>query len=395
MNRILLHCCCAPCSSAILEWMLNNYVQPILYYCNPNIFPEEEYLIRKNELTKYAKKLGVEVYDDDYDHKAWLCQVEGLEDEPERGRRCLRCFKMRLLSAARKAKELGLEEFTTTLASSRWKSLDQINEAGRWAAEQVEGVTFNERNWRKGGLQERRNALLKENAFYNQQYCGCEFSMRGSHKFKAALFDLDGTLIDTEPQYTKCWAAIGRKYRPDIPDLEYLIKGTSMTSILSTYFPDDKKTQQAVVEEVHRFEAEMDFPFINGAVEFVKNLKKNGVKCAIITSSDKAKLECAMAKIPDFFALFDKVLTAEHFTASKPAPDCYLLGAKVLSEKLENCVVFEDAFTGLQAGMSSGIYTIGITSSHSADVLKDKCHHTLNDFVGIRFEDIEELKNKE
>ena len=183
--KVLLHCCCAPCSSAILEWMLANDVQPVLYYCNPNIFPSEEYQIRKNEITKYASKLGIEIIEDDYDHDAWLNAIRGMEDEPERGGRCLLCFKMRLLRTARMASQLGIESFTTTLASSRWKSLDQINEAGRWAAEQVNGdpdyadkVTFDDRNWRKGGLQQRRNELLKENGFYNQLYCGCEFSRK-------------------------------------------------------------------------------------------------------------------------------------------------------------------------------------------------------------------------
>lgn len=178
-SRILLHCCCAPCSSAILEWMMAHEVKPTLFYCNPNIYPLEEYLIRKNEITRYAEKLGIEIIDDDYDHEAWLCHVKGLEQEPERGGRCLQCFKLRLLRTAQKAVELGLPEFTTTLASSRWKSLDQINAAGQWASEQVGGaVKFNEKNWRKGGLQQRRNELLKENGFYNQLYCGCEFSFR-------------------------------------------------------------------------------------------------------------------------------------------------------------------------------------------------------------------------
>ncbi len=165
--------------------MLNNDVQPVLYYCNPNIYPAEEYQIRKNEITRYAAKLGIEIIEDDYNHEAWLNYVKGLEHEPERGGRCLECFKMRLLRTARKASELGIESFTTTLASSRWKSLDQINAAGRWAAECVnqeagckQQVRFDERNWRKGGLQQRRNELLKENGFYNQLYCGCEFSIR-------------------------------------------------------------------------------------------------------------------------------------------------------------------------------------------------------------------------
>ena len=180
MKQVLLHCCCAPCSSAIIEWMLGHEVQPTLFYCNPNIYPLEEYLIRKQECTKYAEKLGLEIIDDDYDHEAWLDWVRGLEGEPERGSRCLMCFKYRLLRAAKKCKELGYEEFTTTLASSRWKSLEQINAAGQWAVEQVGGILFDARNWRKGGLQQRRNELLKENGFYNQQYCGCEFSLPSS-----------------------------------------------------------------------------------------------------------------------------------------------------------------------------------------------------------------------
>ncbi len=180
MEQILLHCCCAPCSSAIIEWMLANGVRPTLFYCNPNIYPEEEYLIRKNECTKYAQKLGLEIIDDDYDHSSWLAEICGLESEPERGKRCLKCFKIRLLRAAQKTAELGLTTFTTTLASSRWKSLDQINEAGKWAAEQIPGTSFNDRNWRKGRLQQRRNELLKINGFYNQLYCGCEFSLEAA-----------------------------------------------------------------------------------------------------------------------------------------------------------------------------------------------------------------------
>lgn len=183
MKKILLHSCCAPCSSAIIEWMMANDFVPTIYFYNPNIFPEEEYMIRKNELLRYAEKLGLEVIDDDYDHRRWLDCVRGHEDDPERGGRCALCFRERLLHAAQKAKELGIDTFTTTLASSRWKSLEQIQAAAVWAIEQVGGgVSFDARNWRKGGLQQRRNELLKENAFYNQLYCGCEFSLRDARK---------------------------------------------------------------------------------------------------------------------------------------------------------------------------------------------------------------------
>ena len=193
-TTVLLHTCCAPCSSAIIEAMLQNGITPVIYYCNPNIYPREEYEIRKNECTRYAQALGLEIVDADYDHDNWLAEMKGLESEPERGGRCLKCFKLRLLRTAQYARERGIKVITTTLASSRWKSLDQINEAGQWACTTLLGavdfsrlgvetvppddqVIWWNQNWRKGGLQERRNQILKEYDFYNQRYCGCEFSM--------------------------------------------------------------------------------------------------------------------------------------------------------------------------------------------------------------------------
>lgn len=180
MKSVLLHTCCAPCSSAIIEWLLSEDWEPVLFYYNPNIFPREEYDIRKNECTRYAAKLGLKIIDGDYSHDQWLGKVSGLEHERERGLRCLSCFKIRLLRTAELAAQLNIPLFTTTLASSRWKDLGQISEAGHWAAGHIENeaVKFWDRNWRKGGLYERRRELLAENGFYNQQYCGCEFSIR-------------------------------------------------------------------------------------------------------------------------------------------------------------------------------------------------------------------------
>lgn len=193
LKEVLLHACCAPCSSAIVEWLVQHDIRPTIFYYNPNIFPYEEYEIRKNESKRHAESLGLTWIDGDYDHEQWRQDVCGLEGEPERGRRCELCFTLRLTVAARKAQELGIPYFTTTLASSRWKSLEQINRAGLLAEQTVNAerpiinsqfsifnykVTFWAQNWRKGGLYERRNQLLKEFDFYNQQYCGCEYSKR-------------------------------------------------------------------------------------------------------------------------------------------------------------------------------------------------------------------------
>ena len=200
-RQVLLHACCAPCSSAIVEWLLAHEIEPIIYYYNPNIYPREEYEIRKNESKRHADSLGVQWITSpqpspqgrelccwEAQHQEWLFSVKGLENEPERGKRCEECFFHRLFATARKAQELDIPFFATTLASSRWKNLDQVNAAGLKAAEMVnrypadsivhEPVTFWAQNWRKDGLQERRNALLKEYNFYNQTYCGCEFSKR-------------------------------------------------------------------------------------------------------------------------------------------------------------------------------------------------------------------------
>ena len=177
-TRVLLHACCAPCSSAIVECLMNNGIRPVIFYSNSNIFPLQEYEHRLNECLRYAEKWGLEIVGDEYDHNAWEGCAAGLEKEPERGNRCLQCFKFRLLRAAEYASTHGFEVLTTTLASSRWKNLDQVNEAGRWACSQVQGVTWWDQNWRKGGLQERRNQIIKEENFYNQLYCGCEYSQK-------------------------------------------------------------------------------------------------------------------------------------------------------------------------------------------------------------------------
>lgn len=207
---------------------------------------------------------------------------------------------------------------------------------------------------------------------------------------KAALFDLDGTLIDTENQYTVIWGKICRKYRPDIPRLEYLIKGTTLVQIFERYFPN-KKDQVEIDQFLDKSEAEMDYSFYPGALAFIEDLKKNGVKCAIVTSSNQKKMASVRKAIANFDNLFDKVLTSEDFSASKPAPDCYLLGAKVFGCQKDECAVFEDAFTGLQAGMSSGIFTFGITTCNSREAIADKCNYVIDTFEGLTYKKVNEI----
>ena len=182
-SRILLHCCCAPCSTAILEWMVEEGLRPGVFFSNSNIVPYEEYTKRRDELARYAASFGLEVIEDEYNHAAWLESVRSLSGAavsgPERGPRCLACFEFRLLRAAKYAATHGYDVLTTTLASSRWKDLAQVDAAGLLAVGTTGQLVWWNQNWRKGGLQERRNFLVKSCALYNQTWCGCEFSLRG------------------------------------------------------------------------------------------------------------------------------------------------------------------------------------------------------------------------
>lgn len=209
-------------------------------------------------------------------------------------------------------------------------------------------------------------------------------------KFKAALFDLDGTLFDTEEQYTVIWNRISTRFRPDIPGLEYKIKGMTLVQIFDQYFPDAKIREEIKIM-LDEYEAEMRYEFVAGAREFIEDIKAHGVKCAVVTSSNQIKMTSVARKMPEFNAIFDRILTAEDFSASKPEPDCYLLGAQVFDCKLDECIVFEDAFNGLEAGRRSGIYTIGLAITNKREAIEDKCNFVLDDFVGFTFEKAQNL----
>ncbi len=183
-DRIVLHSCCAPCSTALVDYLIEHNIIPTIYYYNPNIFPKEEYEIRKAENKRYAKALNLDFIDADYDHNEWKEQTWDLREEPERGNRCLKCFRIRLSATAQFAHDNGFFLFATTLATSRWKDLEQINRAGEDASGLFPDVTFWANNWRKNGLAEKQAQIIKEYDFYRQQYCGCEYSLKDSNKWR-------------------------------------------------------------------------------------------------------------------------------------------------------------------------------------------------------------------
>ncbi len=184
VNKVLLHSCCAPCEGEVLETMLESGIQPSVFFYNPNIHPKKEYELRKAEDKKFCEKLGLTHHDGDYDVRNWFERVKGMEWEPERGIRCSSCFDMRFERTALFAQENDFSVFTSCLGISRWKNMAQINECGERAAARYKGMSYWTYNWRKFGGSQRMLEISKRENFYQQEYCGCVYSLRDTNKWR-------------------------------------------------------------------------------------------------------------------------------------------------------------------------------------------------------------------
>ncbi len=183
-EKLLLHSCCAPCSGEVMERLLAAHIDYSIFFYNPNIHPKEEYLIRKNENIRFAEKHGIEFIDADYDTDEWFRRARGMEHEPERGVRCTMCFDMRFQRTALYAHEHGFKIITSSLGISRWKNMEQINDCGVRAAAPYSGLIYWTFNWRKGGGSQRMIEISKREQFYQQEYCGCVYSLRDTNRWR-------------------------------------------------------------------------------------------------------------------------------------------------------------------------------------------------------------------
>ena len=177
---LLLHVCCAPCSSYVLEY-LSDYFEITLYYYNPNIYPQEEYFTRLKELIKFVQEFkannSIFIEEANYNPSEFYQNIQGLENEKEGGGRCKKCYALRLEAAAQKAAEKSLDYFTTTLSISPLKNAKWINELGA-DYENKYGIRYLYADFKKKEGYKRSIELSKQYGLYRQDYCGCEFSMR-------------------------------------------------------------------------------------------------------------------------------------------------------------------------------------------------------------------------
>jgi HAD superfamily hydrolase (TIGR01509 family) len=211
-------------------------------------------------------------------------------------------------------------------------------------------------------------------------------------ELKVALFDLDGVVFDTEPQYTVFWGSQCRLYHPERPGLEHEIKGSTLDQIYDKWWNGELvKERPVVTQRLNEFEAQMDYSYIAGLQAFIDDLHSHGVKTAVVTSSNLPKMESVYKARPDFKSLFDEILTSEDFAESKPSPDCYLRGAARFSAEPSECVVFEDSFNGLKSGRSANMFVVGLTTTNKEEDIKLLSDVQMADYQNINYNKLKRL----
>ena len=205
---------------------------------------------------------------------------------------------------------------------------------------------------------------------------------------KAALFDLDGVVFDTEPQYTAFWSTVFARYYPNEPQLATCVKGQTLTWIYERYFADKPDLQNEITAELNAFEHNMQFEYVLGFEDFIAQLHQLNVKTAVVTSSNKQKMQQVYGQHPNFKALFDQVFTAEDFAKSKPDPYCYLLGASHFGVKPTECVAFEDSINGFKSVKSAGMPLVGLATSNPVEVINQYTKVIIPNYLHASFTDL-------
>ncbi|MBQ2131923.1 MAG: HAD family hydrolase [Prevotella sp.] len=211
---------------------------------------------------------------------------------------------------------------------------------------------------------------------------------------KGALFDLDGVIFDTESQYSVFWGEQMRMYFPNEVGLENRIKGQTLVQIFDRFFPGMEQTQHDITQRLNEFEHNMSFVYVKGFEAFVQDLRSHGIKTAVVTSSNQAKMENVYRHHPEFISYFDRILTSEDFSKSKPDPDCYLKGASYLGTTPEECVGFEDSFNGLKAVKASGMKVVGLYTTNPREDILPYCDVVYPHYENVKYQDILQLFGK-
>lgn len=396
--RLLLHSCCAPCSSSVLE-MLLPYFSITVYYYNPNIFPKEEYIKRADEQKEFCKNFfssyNINVICEEYDETEFLKIAKGLETEPECGKRCTLCYRLRLEKTAKYAKENGFDYFASTLSVSPLKDALRLNSIGESLSKEY-GVKYLYNDFKKKNGYKRSCEISKEMNMYRQQWCGCKYSYyeRLISSAKGFIFDLDGTLTDTMPYYETYSPNLVRHFgktpKPTLRDDVRLLTSEEVCEFVVREYniahtPEEllKKTYEQLEEFYGR-----DAKLKSGVYEFLNYAAKRGKKLCIASATAGKFIELVL-KSNGVYDKFEFYLSCPDLEMYKDKPDIYILAAEKMGLSKDEVLVFEDAHHAVLTAKKGGLKVVGVydeCAEKFEDIIKENADVYVNDMSELIFE---------
>lgn len=392
---LLLHSCCAPCSSSVLEALCEYFDVTVLYY-NPNIFPETEFLKRQREQERFCKEFMPEKHIKfttlPYDEKEFSNCIKNLENEPEGGKRCTECFTLRLETSAKYAKENNFDFFTTTLSVSPLKDAKRLNSIGTSLGEKY-GVRYLVSDFKKKEGYKRSCEISKNFNMYRQDFCGCKYSLaQRIMDSKGFIFDLDGTLLDSMGFYEDFSKNLvlhyGKVPSPQIrEDVRSMTVEIACTYLCETYklpVSPDEAFEYATkkVRELYEEKANLK----PGVQEFLEYAKKKGIKMCIATASQKDEVILALKRL-GIFDMFEFVLTCPELGTTKREPYIYDECCARMGLPKKNVTVFEDAHHTMKTAWDNQYRVVGVreeTELNFMDEILENCHiyvESLSDLI--------------
>ena len=392
---LLLHSCCAPCSSSVIE-LLHEYFDVTVYYYNPNIYPADEYYKRKEEQEKFCREYFkdeiIKVVSEDYNKEDFEKISKEKENLPEGGARCTLCYRLRLEKTAIYAKENGYDYFASTLSVSPLKCAERLNKIGEALSEEY-GVKYLCNDFKKKNGYKRSCEISNEFGMYRQAWCGCKYSYyeRIISSAKGFIFDLDGTLTDTMPYYEtyspNLVRSFGKEPKPTIRDdvrlltseevCEYVVKEYDIP-----FTPEEllKKTYDQL-EELYGRDARLK----DGVKEFLEYALKKGKKLCIASATAGRFIE-AVLKQTGIYEYFEFYLSCPDLQMYKDKPDIYYMAAEKMGLKPQETIVFEDAHHAVLTAKSGGIKVVGVY-----DVCAEKFTDIIKENADIYVDTMKEL----
>ncbi len=396
-QRLLLHSCCAPCSSSVLE-LLKEYFDITVYYYNPNIYPEDEFFKRADEQEKFCaeffKEKNIPVIRAEFNPDEFYDSVHGLEKAPEGGARCAKCFELRLGRTASYAKEHGYDYFASTLSVSPLKNAEVLNSIGDKMAKKY-GVKFLHNDFKKKDGYKRSCEISKEMNMYRQDWCGCRFSHaeRMIKSAKGYIFDLDGTLSDTMTYYETFSPNLVRSYgkipRDTIRDDVRLMTTEEVSQYIIDEYGIDATSEQILEKVYKEFETfyGRDARLKDGVKEFLEYAKSEGKKLCVASATTARFIE-AILKNNGVYDMFEFILSCPDLKMYKDKPDIYYKAAHDMGLSNDEVIVFEDAHHAIGTAHRGGLKVVGVYDENARkfeDVIRAESDIYVNNMKELIF----------